>query len=116
MAGDHCAVHGRHSPKPMRTVRHHVFPQEYGGPTTGANLVAVCDTGHYNIHFGIDAILNGAKTAPNKNVAEKALVVAGVAQIQAACRPFLLVDEPHANLADWRTANDRRIDAIVIRP
>jgi hypothetical protein len=48
--GNHCTVHGYHWPKPMRTVKHHIHPLAHGGPDTKANLVLVCDTGHYNIH------------------------------------------------------------------
>lgn len=54
-----CAVHGYHRPKPLRTVQHHVWPKEYGGPTQPWNLVWVCDTGHYNIHTALDLLLAG---------------------------------------------------------
>jgi hypothetical protein len=55
--GDLCAIHGSHRPIPVRTVKHHIIPQEYGGPTVEQNLLLVCDTGHYNIHAAIDAML-----------------------------------------------------------
>jgi len=60
VAGNQCVVHGKtHRPDPLRTVRHHIWPQEYGGPTVPDNLVLVCDTGHYNIHTLLDLMLAG---------------------------------------------------------
>lgn len=112
IVGDHCAVHSHHNPVPLRTVRHHIHPQEYGGLTVGPNLLAVCDTGHYNIHYGIDQVLDG-EPIPNHNPTEKMMVQSGVANIRIACRPYLLVPEEQANLADWTTANTRRRAAIA---
>lgn len=59
LPGNHCVVHGVHRPTPARTVKHHIWPQEFGGPTIESNLVWVCDTGHYNIHTLLDALLSG---------------------------------------------------------
>lgn len=59
VVGNLCTVHGFwHRPQPTRTVKHHILPQEYGGPTTPENLVLVCDTGHYNIHAALDAMIH----------------------------------------------------------
>jgi hypothetical protein len=81
LAGNHCTVHGYHRPTPLRTVLHHILPQEYGGPTVAANLVKVCDTGHYNIHACLDALLAG-KPMPGGTRREKALARQGLDQIK----------------------------------
>jgi hypothetical protein len=52
-----CQVHEYHWPKPRRSVKHHIFPQEFGGQTTPTNLVWTCDTGHYNIHDVLNYML-----------------------------------------------------------
>ena len=54
-----CIVHKEHRPRPARTVQHHVWPQEFGGPTIPANLIWICDTGHYTIHAGLTRLLAG---------------------------------------------------------
>lgn len=54
-----CVVHKEHRPRPARTVRHHVWPQEFGGPSVPTNLVWICDTGHYTIHVGLALLLKG---------------------------------------------------------
>jgi hypothetical protein len=59
LPGDQCAVHHAHRPTPLRTVVHHIWPQEYGGPTVPENLVKVCDTGHYNIHALLAQLMDG---------------------------------------------------------
>lgn len=59
LPGNLCTVHGYHYPTPLRTVKHHIVPQEYGGPTTPENLLLVCDNGHYAIHAIQDAMLAG---------------------------------------------------------
>ena len=48
--GNLCEVHAVHNFNPLRTVRHHIVPQEYGGKTEPGNMLLTCDTGHYNIH------------------------------------------------------------------
>lgn len=59
LAGNHCTVHGYHYPEPLRTVSHHIWPKEDGGPTVAENLVWVCDTGHYSIHALLDFLRAG---------------------------------------------------------
>lgn len=59
LPGNHCVVHRYHWPPVQRTVRHHVWPLGMGGPDTAANLVNVCDTGHYSIHGALDALMRG---------------------------------------------------------
>lgn len=81
LAGNSCTVHGYHWPRPARTVRHHKHPVEYGGPTTPANLVNVCDTGHYNIHAWIEAALRG-KPLPKVTKRELEIARVGLAAAQ----------------------------------
>ena len=57
--GNHCAVHGYHWPKPLRTVQHHIHPLGLGGKDEKDNIVLVCDTGHYSIHAILDALIDG---------------------------------------------------------
>lgn len=44
-----CVV-GRHRPKPLRYVLHHVQPKVCGGLTTPANTEQVCDSCHASVH------------------------------------------------------------------
>ena len=74
--GNHCEVHGYHWPTPLRTVVHHIFPQEYGGPSTPENLVKVCDNGHYNIHEILNALLRD-RPIPKGTRAERQIAVRG---------------------------------------
>lgn len=83
--GDSCTVHNEHRPKPLRTVHHHIWPQEFGGPTVPENLVWICDTGHYNVHAILAELV---KTGNLGNLAslpggtsEKALAVLGFNRI-----------------------------------
>jgi hypothetical protein len=50
-------------------VQHHIYPQEWGGPTVSSNLVEVCDTGHYNIHAILTLMVAG--TPLDKNLGTK---------------------------------------------
>jgi len=79
--GDFCAVHKYHYPKPMRTVKHHIHPQEYGGKTVPENLVLVCDTGHYNIHTALDAMLAGVN-GPKVSRSERKIAQQGYDSIK----------------------------------
>jgi hypothetical protein len=45
-----CQLHPRHSPHPHVNHWHHVWPRGEGGPDIPENRIAVCPTGHYNIH------------------------------------------------------------------
>ena len=62
-------------------MRHHIWPQEYGGPTRDDNLVSVCDTGHYNIHAVLDALIKG-QTPPKATKKETQLAQLGYQRIQ----------------------------------
>lgn len=81
LLGNYCTVHGYHWPRPVRTVRHHIQPQQYGGPSTKDNLCNVCDTGHYNIHEYIDAMLDN-RALPKVTGKERALAIEGLRRIQ----------------------------------
>lgn len=59
LRGDLCVIHRYHWPKPQRTVRHHCWPKEYGGPDVEENLINLCDTGHYNVHTAIEDLRRG---------------------------------------------------------
>lgn len=63
--GNFCTVHRYHRPVPLRSVQHHIYPKEWGGETKKANLVWVCDTGHYNIHTILDQMI---KTASDRRL------------------------------------------------
>lgn len=45
-----CQVHKQHVPEPHINHRHHVWPLGHGGPNIQDNIIAVCPTGHMNIH------------------------------------------------------------------
>lgn len=81
--GNFCTVHGYHWPKPQRTVGHHIHPLGYGGPDTAANVVKICDTGHYNVHTYLDARI-ARKPLPRVHRKERALAEAGYAAIVKA--------------------------------
>lgn len=49
-----CANPVRHQPTYLRTVKHHIKPQMWGGPDTPENLVRVCDVCHYGAHVLLD--------------------------------------------------------------
>jgi hypothetical protein len=46
-----CQVHKKHIPEPHQNHRHHVYPLGHGGPDIEDNIIAVCPTGHANIHM-----------------------------------------------------------------
>ena len=52
-----CQVHAKHHPQDHLRHRHHVWPLGKGGPDEEANIVAVCPTGHTNIHILLDLLL-----------------------------------------------------------
>ena len=84
--GNSCVVHGSHWPVPLRTVKHHILPLEFGGPNVASNLVLTCDTGHYNIHTVLNALLKG-ETPPKSTRKERAYAQQGYDAIQAKVGP-----------------------------
>lgn len=53
--GTACAVHVHKALVPQAD--HHILPQEYGGPTTKANLARLCYNGHADVHYFLDLFL-----------------------------------------------------------
>jgi hypothetical protein len=49
-----CEVH-KHI-RNVPTVKHHVWPKEFGGPTIKDNLADLCENGHYSVHNYLDKI------------------------------------------------------------
>ena len=84
-----CQVHNTHEPRPLRLVDHHIQPLGMGGADAPANRVAVCDTGHYNIHRLLDDLIrsNGASMRRGGGHTERALAQAGYDQWAAAGFP-----------------------------
>jgi hypothetical protein len=50
-----CQLHTNHAPASHVNDVHHIWPRGDGGPNVAANRVVCCPTGHYNIHFLLDA-------------------------------------------------------------
>ena len=94
--GNFCTVHGYHYPKPLRTVRHHITPLAFGGPDTSANLVLVCDTGHYNIHAYLEWLIKPFSEEPKATRKEKALAKRGYDGIPPEEFPKMGVPGPFA--------------------
>jgi hypothetical protein len=46
-----CSNPIRHAPEPVRIIWHHICPETCGGPSTKANLAALCDNCHYYTHL-----------------------------------------------------------------
>lgn len=48
--GTRCHCVATHNPPSLVFEKHHIWPKEFGGPTTPENLVYVCATTHNNVH------------------------------------------------------------------
>lgn len=48
--GTTCACVTTHRPDSVVLEHHHVWPQEFGGPTVAENLVWICATAHNSVH------------------------------------------------------------------
>jgi hypothetical protein len=57
-----CISSARHIPRISRTVKHHIVPESWGGPTVDSNLVDLCDNHHYNVHTIIDEYVRLSQT------------------------------------------------------
>ena len=92
-----CDVHITHRPVPLRFVQHHIQPQGMGGPDSPNNLVAVCDTGHFNIHRLMAALIRGEKIEGVGAVSERRLAHRGFNEWDLAGRPgkpvYQLIEE-----------------------
>ena len=89
-----CQVHLYHAPKPLRIVVHHIQPQGMGGLSVPANMVSVCDTGHFNIHRCLDDLLHGVPLVRGARK-EQALARQGYDAWVAAGKPGKPVYELH---------------------
>jgi hypothetical protein len=88
-----CTVHRRHHPRVHETQRHHVWPVGLEGPehpADPAGVVAVCPTGHVNIHRRLRRMLTAWLTgqpppAPHRldDPDESRLAAAGYAAVIA---------------------------------
>lgn len=54
-----CRAHGFHSPRPNYSELHHILPMSWGGPDVADNRIAICPTGHANVHRLLDALRRG---------------------------------------------------------
>lgn len=48
--GQRCLCSKNHQPTPLELARHHILPQENGGPNSADNYVWLCPTTHVNVH------------------------------------------------------------------
>lgn len=55
--GRECACHKHDQLIPQEV--HHVWPQEYHGPSTPDNLIRICCNAHSDIHYLMNAMLKG---------------------------------------------------------
>lgn len=69
ISGDNpCEVHGSHAPLPYGTDLHHVWPRGMGGPDVAENRVAVCATGHQNIHAVLRLLIKHGGAVPKDDL------------------------------------------------
>lgn len=57
-----CAAHAHDSLVPIE--KHHVWPQEYHGPTVPANLVQICANAHSDVHYLLSRMLKTGDQVP----------------------------------------------------
>lgn len=55
--GTKCLCVKSHRPLSVVFERHHIWPQEYDGPTVAANLVYICATAHNTTHAYLRAFI-----------------------------------------------------------
>ncbi len=61
-----CQVRGRHSPKPLRYVWHHILPRTCGGQTVPSNLANLCDGCHYAVHLLLSELKRTGLIGPRR--------------------------------------------------
>lgn len=83
-----CLVHGYHWPRPLETVRHHVWPLGMGGPDAPHNIVMICDTGHRNVHHLLTLLIKGKPIPRKAHRNEIAIAGRGFATWVAAGKPM----------------------------
>lgn len=87
LLGDQCQVHRFHRPPVLETELHHIQPRGMGGADTPANRVAVCGTGHANVHVNMRRLCRDAQARLVGTRSERALARAGFEAWVAAGRP-----------------------------
>lgn len=74
-----------HTPVPVLTEQHHVYPQgeqiKVYGRVVDQERVPLCSTGHHNVHVYITAVLN-QKPLPRINPYLRDVALRGVAKIR----------------------------------
>lgn len=55
--GQHCHCVADHRPAPLELAKHRIFPGEFGGTYTKANVVWLCPTTHVNVHEILDLLI-----------------------------------------------------------
>lgn len=83
---DLCEVHGSHRPEVITVHHHHVLPLGMGGPDKPENRIAVCPTGHYNIHAVLAALVFN-HPLPKSTRTERQLAMKGYKAWIAAGKP-----------------------------
>lgn len=48
--GVECQCMASHSPTPLVLEHHHIWPQEFNGPTVPENMIWICATTHNTVH------------------------------------------------------------------
>ena len=48
--GAECLCVSEHRPGVLEYEHHHIWPQEFGGPSVAENMVWICPTTHTNVH------------------------------------------------------------------
>lgn len=52
-----CQIHKHRDKVPVDL--HHIWPQEFGGPTRAENLIVLCANGHRLVHEYLELLING---------------------------------------------------------
>jgi hypothetical protein len=92
---ERCELHRYHYPKPYRLVWHHLQPLGMGGPDNMGNMIGACDTGHYNIHGALSALVFGKPMPKNTTRSERFAALRGYNKWLIAGKP----GNPHAAYA-----------------
>lgn len=82
-----CQVHRVHRPRPLRTVWHHIQPLAMHGDDIDSNKVAVCDTGHFDIHRLLGDLIRAGVMRRGGTRTERALARRGYDAWVAAGKP-----------------------------
>jgi hypothetical protein len=86
MPPERCELHKYHWPRPYRLVWHHEQPLGMGGPDTDENKRGACDTGHYNVHGALTALVFN-RPMPRVTRSEQACAQRGYTRWVTAGKP-----------------------------